>query len=113
MRNNHIDYIEFRAGDLEAVKKFYHHCFGWEFTDYGPDYTAFDRSGVQGGFRRTNDPIAQGVLVVLYHEALEQIRDTIQTAGAKITQDIFSFPGGRRFHFLDPAGNELAIWSEP
>ena len=112
MTNNHIDYIEFTAPDLEAVKAFYSRCFGWRFTDYGPDYVAFDQSGVAGGFRRASGPVPQGVLVVLYHDDLEAIQAVIEGAGGKITAAIFSFPGGRRFHFEDPAGNELAIWSE-
>lgn len=112
MTNNHIDYIEFTARDLEAVKTFYSRCFGWHFTDYGPDYTAFDHSGVAGGFRRSETPVLHGVLVVLYHDDLEAIQAVVEGAGGRITAPIFSFPGGRRFHFLDPAGNQLAIWSE-
>lgn len=113
MTSNHIDYVEFCAPDLEAVKAFYGRCFGWNFTDYGPEYVAFDRSGVAGGFRKTDQPIVQGVLVVLYHERLEVIQAAIEAAGGLITVPVFSFPGGRRFHFKDPAGNELAVWSEP
>ncbi len=112
MTNNHIDYIEFSAPDLEVVKRFYNSCFGWRFTDYGPDYVAFDHSGVAGGFRRSEEPVPHGVLVVLYHNDLEAIQAVVQRAGGRITAPIFSFPGGRRFHFLDPAGNQLAIWSE-
>lgn len=112
MKNNTIDYIEFSAPDLEAVKRFYNRCFGWHFTDYGPDYVSFDQSGVAGGFRRSEEPVPHGVLVVLYHDDLEAIRAVVEHAGGRITAPIFSFPGGRRFHFLDPAGNQLAIWSE-
>ena len=74
MTNNHIDYIEFGAADLEAVKTFYNRCFGWHFTDYGPDYASFDQSGVTGGFHRTDQPASQGVLVVLYHDDLEAVQ---------------------------------------
>ena len=112
MTNNHIDYIEFGAADLPAVKKFYASCFGWEFTDYGPEYCSFANSGVSGGFRKTDAPAADGVLVVLYHDELERIREVIVAEGGKVVQDIFSFPGGRRFHFTDPNGNVLAIWSD-
>ena len=112
MKNNHINYIEFLAHDLEAVKKFYSKTFDWEFTDYGPTYIAFDNSGLQGGFEKTEKPIAHGVLVVLYHEDLVSIKEQIIEAGGKIPIDIFSFPGGRRFHFTDPSGNELAVWSD-
>jgi len=113
MTNNHIDYIEFVAPDLEAVKAFYCRCFGWHFTDYGPDYIAFEKSGMAGGFRRIEGPVTQGVLVVLYHDNLEEIQPVIEAAGGRIAVPVFSFPGGRRFHFLDPAGNQLAVWSEP
>lgn len=108
-----INYIEFKAADLDAIKTFYGQCFGWEFVDYGPDYVAFTKeSGLDGGFARTEEPIANGVLIVLYHENLEEIKTAVEEHGGTISQDIFSFPGGRRFHFIDPAGNELAIWSE-
>lgn len=112
MTNNHIDYIEFRAPDLQGVKTFYSGCFGWEFTDYGPEYCSFSNSGVSGGFRKSAEPMADGVLVVLYHKDLEGIRKTIVAAGGALIQDIFSFPGGRRFHFRDPGGNQLAVWSD-
>ena len=112
MNNDHINYIEFKAADLEAVKAFYIKAFSWEFTDYGPDYTAFANSGVEGGFERSSEPVVNGALVVLYHDDLEGVLETVKSAGGKITVDIFSFPGGRRFHFQDPAGNELAIWSD-
>lgn len=113
MTNNHIDYIEFGAPDLEAVKAFYSRCFAWHFTDYGPDYVAFEKSGVAGGFRRIEGAVTKGVLVVLYHDNLEAIQTVIEAAGGRIAVPVFSFPGGRRFHFTDPAGNELAVWSEP
>lgn len=112
MANNHINYVEFKAKDLEAIKKFYGAAFNWSFIDYGPDYVAFADSGVEGGFEKSTDEIVNGALVILYHEALETIKDVIIQAGGIITKDIFSFPGGRRFHFLDPTGNELAVWSD-
>ena len=111
-QDNHINYIEFKAKDLEAVKTFYIKAFGWKFTDYGPDYTAFADSGLEGGFEKSDDPIVNGALVVLYHANLEKIQETVLQSGGKLAKEIFSFPGGRRFHFLDPAGNELAIWSD-
>ncbi len=110
--NNHINYVEFKAKDLEEIKKFYSACFGWTFTDYGPTYIAFSDSGLEGGFELTEDEIVNGALVVLYHNDLEAIKSKLEGIGAKINIDIFSFPGGRRFHFLDPSGNELAIWSD-
>ena len=110
--NNHINYIEFKAKDLEIVKALYIKTFGWEFTDYGPDYIAFSNSGLQGGFEKSEDPITTGALVILYHSDLESIKESVIKSKGVISQDIFSFPGGRRFHFIDPSGNELAIWSD-
>ena len=112
MENNHISYIEFKARDLEAIKKFYSECFGWHFKDYGPTYSSFSESGVFGGFELSDGPIANGALVVLYHSDLETIQATVSSSGGTIVKPIFSFPGGRRFHFKDPSGNELAVWSE-
>ncbi|MFV9551814.1 VOC family protein [Algibacter sp. PT7-4] len=109
--NNHINYVEFKAKNLEDIKSFYSSCFNWVFTDYGPTYIAFAESGIEGGFEKTEDPILNGVLVVLYHENLDTIKNKIIAANGIISKDIFSFPGGRRFQFLDPSGNELAIWS--
>ena len=112
MQNSHIDYVEFKSNDLEKIKAFYETTFGWEFTDYGPTYTAFSNSGLEGGFELFEGEVSQGALVVLYHEDLETIQKKVVEAGAEICRPIFSFPGGRRFHFKDPAGNELAIWSD-
>jgi len=110
--DNHINYVEFKAKDLEEIKEFYIKAFGWTFTDYGPKYTAFSNSGLEGGFEKSEDDIMNGALVVLYHENLERIKDAVIESKGRISKDIFSFPGGRRFHFVDPAGNELAIWSD-
>lgn len=110
--DNHINYIELRAKDLEKIKVFYAKAFGWMFTDYGPTYTAFSNSGLEGGFEKTEAEIVNGALVVLYHKNLDLVKNKIIDSGGKISKDIFSFPGGRRFHFIDPAGNELAVWSD-
>ncbi|RIV72336.1 VOC family protein [Flagellimonas aequoris] len=112
MENNRINYIEFKANDLAKIKEFYGQAFGWTFTDYGPDYIAFSDSGLDGGFEYTNEKISNGALVVLYHESLEGIQEKVMKSGGTIVKEIFSFPGGRRFHFTDPSGNELAIWSD-
>ncbi|WP_233098747.1 VOC family protein [Aureibaculum flavum] len=112
MENNQINYIEFRAKNLDEIKKFYSKAFGWIFTDYGPTYTAFTDGNLDGGFEFTEDDIVNGVLVVLYHKTLNIIKNKILEGGGTITKDIFSFPGGKRFQFLDPSGNELAIWSD-
>ena len=112
LTDNHINYLEFKAKDLEEIKKFYTSVFNWVFTDYGPDYTSFSESGLSGGFERTDENMVNGALAVLYHRDLPQVKSKIVKAGGRITRDIFSFPGGRRFHFSDPSGNELAVWSE-
>lgn len=112
MNNNHINYIDFKSTDLEATKKFYTKAFGWEFTDYGAHYTAFKSSGLEGGFEKTEEPIVNGALVILFYNDLHSIKNHLISLNARISVDIFSFPGGRRFQFLDPSGNELAIWSE-
>ena len=112
IKDNHINYVEFKAKDLEKIKEFYSASFDWTFTDYGPTYTAFSESGLEGGFEKTENGIVNGALIVLYHKNLDLIRNKIIDAGGKITKDIFSFPGGRRFHFVDPSENELAVWSD-
>lgn len=111
-KNNHIDYVEFKANDLVAIKQFYQSVFGWNFMDYGPTYTAFTASGLQGGFEWTDQAILNGALIILYHDDLELIKAAVVAAKGQISKDIFAFPGGKRFHFIDPAGNELAVWSE-
>ena len=112
---NQIDYIEFRADDLEATKQFFTQLLQWEFTDYGLDYTSFTDGRISGGFTRAAEHSSLdtgGALVVIYHPRLEEIRQRILDLGGKITHEIFSFPGGRRLHFTEPSGNECAIWSE-
>ncbi|MFL1012403.1 VOC family protein [Flavisericum labens] len=111
-KNSHINYVEFKANDLEEIKQFYSEAFGWSFTDYGPTYVAFSHSGIEGGFEKTDHKIINGALVVLYHEDLNLIKSKIIEAKGAISKGIFSFPGGRRFHFTDPSGNELAVWSD-
>ncbi|MCF2874479.1 MULTISPECIES: VOC family protein [unclassified Tenacibaculum] len=112
MNNNHINYIEFKAKNIEKIKQFYSQAFNWTFTDYGPSYTAFSSSGLEGGFEKTDQKINNGALVVLYNENLEEIKQHIIELDGIISKEIFSFPGGKRFHFIDPSGNELAIWSD-
>lgn len=112
MKDNHINYVEFKAKNLEEIKAFYKKSFNWTFTDYGPTYTAFSESGLDGGFAQDDNEIVNGALVVLYHQNLELIKNKIIESKGIISRDIFSFPGGRRFHFIDPSGNELAVWSD-
>ncbi len=102
-----IDYVELPGGDLPAVKRFYAEAFGWAFTDYGPTYAAFDE-GLEGGFQADAAEAPAAPLVVLWADDLEALLGRVQAAGAVITRPIFTFPGGRRFHFRDPAGTELA-----
>lgn len=112
IKDNHINYVEFKAKDLEKIKEFYTTSFDWTFMDYGSTYVAFSESGLEGGFEKTENEIINGALVVLYHKNLDLIKNKIIESNGKISKDIFSFPGGRRFHFIDPAGNELAVWSD-
>ncbi len=112
MSDNQINYVEFKGKDLEKIKEFYTTSFGWTFTDYGPTYIAFSESGLLGGFEKTETDIINGALIVLYHSNLDLIKNKILESGGEITKDIFSFPGGRRFHFKDPSENELAVWSD-
>ncbi len=110
--HNRINYIEFSAEDLEAVKRFYTEAFGWQFTDYGPEYVAFTDGNLDGGFEKGANRGTNGALVILYSENLEKTLETVTGLGAEVVKPIFDFPGGRRFHFRDPAGNELAVWSD-
>jgi predicted enzyme related to lactoylglutathione lyase len=108
-----IDYIEFPVPDVGTAKRFYGDVFGWKFTDYGPDYTSFEDGRLSGGFRGGETPAAGGPLIVIYAVDLEAVARAVQGAGGRITQPTFDFPGGRRFHFRDPSGHELAVWSDP
>ncbi|HEX8797921.1 MAG TPA: VOC family protein, partial [Terriglobales bacterium] len=110
--NLQMDYIEFPASDIEATKRFYNSVFGWTFTDYGPNYTSFHDGRLAGGFTMSAKPVKGGPLVVLYAKAFEDTRQKVVAAGGEIVVETFEFPGGRRFHFADPNGNELAVWSE-
>jgi predicted enzyme related to lactoylglutathione lyase len=106
-----IDYIEFTAPNLIEIKKFYGEALGWTFQDWGEEYVTFSDGRVDGGFSR-GPSRPGGPLVILYTPGLEEIQQKILSAGGIIIKDTFSFPGGRRFHFADPAGNELAVWSD-
>jgi predicted enzyme related to lactoylglutathione lyase len=129
-QDRRIDYIEFLTTDIEDTKRFYAEVFGWEFIDYGPEYASFVDGRLGGGFALAPEvakwsergttmttasewaSAAGGPLVVLYATNLEEIEDSIREAGGRIVRDPFEFPGGRRFHFTDPGGNELAVWSD-
>ncbi len=107
-----IDYVEFASVDMGKTKKFYSTVFGWKFEDYGPAYTSFRDGRLSGGFRLSDPAPPGGPLVVIYASDLGPVEDEIRRAGGTITKAIFSFPGGSRFHFTDPNGNELAVWSD-
>ena len=110
-----INYVEFPAKDMEATKAFFTKAFGWSFTDYGPNYTAFSNEGLDGGFFKSDLSASTdngSALIIFYSKTLEQTQQQIEQAGGTIIKPIFSFPGGRRFHFSDPNGNEFAVWSD-
>ena len=110
-----INYVEFPAKNIEATKKFFTTIFGWSFIDYGPEYTAFSNEGIDGGFFQSELSASTengSVPVVFYSKDLEHTQAKIESAGGSIIKPIFSFPGGRRFHFSDPNGNEYAVWSD-
>lgn len=106
-----VQYIEFLSPDLSRIKQFYTDAFGWMFTDYGPTYTAFSGNHVDGGFTE-GEPVRGSILVILYSAHLEKSEAAVKAAGGVIEKEIYSFPGGHRFHFTDPDGNELAVWSD-
>lgn len=110
--DNRIDYLELPALDIAATKRFYTDVFGWTFTDYGPRYSSFSDGRLDGGFTLEGAPPSRGALSVIYARDLDAAQDKIRNAGGKIVKETFSFPGGRRFHFTDPSGNELAVWSD-
>lgn len=111
-----INYVEFPAKDLSATKAFFSAAFGWSFVDYGPDYAAFSDQGLDGGFFASDQcsTCANGsALIVLFSDELEAMQAKVSAAGGTISKAIYSFPGGRRFHFVEPSGNEFAVWALP
>jgi predicted enzyme related to lactoylglutathione lyase len=109
---NRIDYIEMPVREISSTKDFYGAAFGWTFEDYGPAYTSFFDGRLAGGFTTDRPAPVQGLLLVIYASDLAAARQKIEAAGGAIVKEPFSFPGGRRFHFADPSGNELAVWSD-
>jgi len=110
-----INYVEFPAKDLAATKEFFQSAFGWSFVDYGPEYTAFSDQGLDGGFFQSELASSSqkgAALVIFYSNQLEATLAKVEKAGGSIIRPIFSFPGGRRFHFTEPSGKEFAVWSE-
>ena len=110
-----INYVELPAKDLAATKTFFQSAFGWSFVDYGPEYTAFSNQGLDGGFFQSDlasSPQKGAALIIFYSDRLEATLAKIEKAGGSIVQPIYTFPGGRRFHFVEPSGNEFAVWGE-
>ena len=108
-----IDYIEFAVTDLAKAKSFYSQAFNWKFNDYGPEYAGIQKPGGEiGGLRLDKKVSGGGPLVILFSNDLEKSVVQVKEAGGKILSGPYEFPGGRRFHFADPSGNELAVWSE-
>jgi hypothetical protein len=107
-----IDYIELGATDVAAMKRFYADAFGWRFTDYGPEYASFEDGRLAGGVRQDGSVSRGGPLIVIFAMDLADAEARVRAAGGTIVTPPFAFPGGRRFHFTDPSGNELAVWSD-
>ena len=110
-----INYAEFPAKDIPATKAFFAAAFGWTFQDYGPDYAAVTNSGLDAGFYKADHACTTATgscLIVLYSKNLAETQGKVEAAGGVILKPVFSFPGGRRFHFADPNGNEYAVWSD-
>ena len=110
--NLRVDYVEFPVTDIEKTKNFYSAAFGWRFEDYGPEYTSFHDGRLAGGFFLSPKVDRGGALVVIYATDLDAMLERVSGAGGKVVKSPFEFPGGRRFHFTDPGGNELAVWSD-
>ncbi len=110
-----INYVEFPAKNIPATKAFFTTVFGWTFEDYGPEYSAFSNAGLDGGFFQSDltvSTITGSALIVFYSQDLEATLAKIENAGGSVIKPVFAFPGGRRFHFGDPNGNEYAVWSD-
>lgn len=107
-----LDYVEFNTKDIPKCKAFYGSVFGWQFTDYGPDYCEWRDGRLSGGFTTHAPPTPGGALIVLYGDDLPALVEAVKKAGGKIAKPIFDFPGGQRFHFIDPSGYELAVWTK-
>ena len=115
-KHEKLNYVEFPASDLDGTKAFFSNVFGWTFLDYGPEYSAFSDQGLDGGFYASDmkSNTANGAaLLVFFTEDIDTTLEKIMQAGGCIIKPIFEFPGGRRFHFTEPSGNEFAVWAEP
>jgi predicted enzyme related to lactoylglutathione lyase len=109
MSNNKLAYLELPATDIAALKQFYGSLFGWSFQDFGDDYAAFSEAGLDGGFNAVSGDKTKAPLAIIETDAIEAMEQQVRAAGGTITMPTFDYPGGRRFHFTDPSGNELAV----
>ncbi len=110
-----LNYVEFGSADLSATKQFFEQVFGWTFVDYGPEYSAFSGQGLDGGFfksERVSNTSNGAALLVFYSSDIHATLAKVEQHGGRILRPIFEFPGGCRFHFAEPSGNEFAVWSE-
>lgn len=107
-----IDYLELSVGDLQAAKSFYTSAFGWALTDYGPSYAGIAGEGKEQGGLAQSDGAITAPLAIIYSDDLEASLKSVEQVGGTIVRPIYSFPGGRRFHFTDPSSNQLAVWSD-
>lgn len=110
-----LSYVEFGAKHLESTKSFFSSVFGWDFIDYSPEYSAFSNQGLDGGFFKANScsqTQTGGALLVFYSQDIESTLAKVVKNGGVIVRPIFEFPGGCRFHFIEPSGNEFAVWSQ-
>ena len=114
-KHEKINYVEFPSKNIATTKRFFTEVFGWDFVDYGSDYIAFFNAGLNGGFFKSDQVVSTksgSALVVIYSADLEKTRKKVEAAGGQIIKPVFEFPGGQRFHFADPNGNEYAVWSD-
>ncbi len=110
-----LNYVEFPANDLMATKTFFGNTFGWTFDDYGPEYSAFSNEGLHGGFFQSNNKSLTSTgaaLLVFYSNDILSTLAKVESNGGDVIKPVFEFPGGCRFHFTEPSGNEFAVWSD-
>ncbi len=105
-----IDYLEFPSTDGAKSRRFFQEAFGWGFLDYGPTYHAIEAAGIDAGIQADPAEITAAPLAIVRTADLEAAQRAVELAGGTITRAAFDFPGGRRFHFREPGGNELAVW---
>jgi predicted enzyme related to lactoylglutathione lyase len=114
-KHEKINYIELPAKNIKANKDFFTKVFDWKFTDFGNEYSSFSDGIIDGGFyksEQSSSTLNGAALIVFYSSNLEQTKEKIEKSDGKIVKDIFDFPGGKRFQFNDPNGNEFGVWSD-